>query len=45
MAATPKTFAEMTLSQLRQFIDGCHARRDYDEQFRAAAHEFNNRSR
>lgn len=40
---TPKTFQEMTLVQLRQFIDGCHRRHERDSMFDEACREYNNR--
>lgn len=41
---TPMTFKAMTNAQLRAFIDGCHARREYDAHFDAACTELNNRA-
>lgn len=48
-APSPAAFAEMSAAQLREYLDGCHARHRagdrgaYDEQFRAAAGEWNRR--
>ena len=38
-------FEKMNEIQLRQFIDGCHARRQYDSIFDAACLVFNSRFR
>ena len=43
MADTPKHFKDMTMNQLRQFIEGCHRTRDYDCQFDAAVLEMSTR--
>ncbi len=45
--ATPKvptSFKEMDWRQLRAYLDGCHRDKCYDEQFRAAAQEWNSRT-
>lgn len=48
-APSPASFGEMSAVQLREYLDGCHARHRagdrcaYDEQFRAAAGEWNRR--
>ena len=39
------TFQRMTRSQLRTYIDGCHASGQYDFWFTAACREFNRRFR
>jgi len=40
---TPKTFREMANSQLRQYINGCHATSDYGLEFESACRELNRR--
>ena len=38
-------FQKMTTKELRAYIDGCHASREYDFYFEAACREYNGRVR